>query len=152
MFQFRLQKLLELRRLARDQRRTELAKAYEAENILGQQREQLLTACQQVRDTMRHASRPGKVSVDRLLSAHRHELVLRSQLAALEQQSRQVLEEVQRRRQMLLEAEKEYRVMEKLRERLQERYRRETDKQELKQLDEIALRGAHRQEAMSWEL
>ena len=151
MFHFRLQKLMNLRGLTRDQRRAELAQAYEAENLLQRQRDELLDTCEQVRNEMRQASRPGEVLVDRLLSTHRHELVLRSELVTLEQQSNQVAEEIERRRQALLEAEKEYRVIEKLREKLKTRHRQETEKQERRQLDEAALLRIQSKETVSWD-
>jgi flagellar export protein FliJ len=77
--------------------------------------------------------------------------VLRSQLAAFEQQSSQVAEEVERRRQALLEADREYRVIEKLREKLRQRHRMETERREQRNLDEVALRTNPSEEAISWD-
>jgi flagellar FliJ protein len=151
MFHFRLQKLMNLRGLTRDQRRAELAQAYEAENLLQRQRDELLATSGQIRSAMRQASRPGEILVDHLLSTHRHELVLRSDLVVLEQQTNQVAEEIERRRQALLEAEKEFRVIEKLREKLKTRHRQETEKQELRQLDEAALLRVQSEETVSWD-
>ena len=151
MFHFRLQKLMNLRGLTRDQRRADLAQAYEAENLLQQQRDELLATCEQHRHAMRQASRPGEILVDHLLSTHRHELILRSELGVLDQQSQQVAEEIERRRQALLEAEKEYRVIEKLREKLKTRHRQEIEKQELRQMDEVALLRVVNEETVSWD-
>ncbi len=53
--------------------------------------------------------------------------------------------EIERRRQALVEADREVRVLEKLRERQAEQHRREEDLQEAKRLDEVAAQQAFRQ-------
>ena len=147
VFRFRLQKLMDLRRRTRDQRRADLGQAYEAEQVLQRQQQQLLAEIEQLKTHMRQTARPGEVAVDQLLGAHRYELLLQSQRTLLAQRTDQVTQEVERRRQLLLEAEKEFRVIEKLQEKLQSRYRQETEKQEHRRLDEVALMGRQDEES-----
>lgn len=151
MFPFRLQKLMDLRRLARDRRRAELAQAYEAQQILTHRRDDLRAEIRQLKLEMRQAARPGAVAVDQLLKAHRYQLLLQAQLQVLQQQSGQVAKEVERRRQSLLDSEKDFRVIEKLRERLQTRNRQKMEKCQQRQLDEVALRGSLPKESDGWQ-
>lgn len=148
MFQFRLKYLLQLRRTARDHRRTELAQAYQAEQVLKGQMEDLLREQQQLEQTIRDVTQPGSVPADQLLSAHRYQLLLRSRLRTLQQRNDQVGKEIEHRRQLLLESERDFRVMEKLREKQRTQHQRELSKREWKQLDEVALYRAQRTEVL----
>jgi len=139
-FQFRLQTLLRLREADRQRRRGELAQAYRAEEILRQQRDFLAAEETEMRKRIQVASRPGPVQVDQLLDTHRYAIVLQARAKALEEQQARLLREIERRRQVLVEADREVRVLEKLRDRLLAQYRAEEAKQELKQLDEVAQR------------
>ena len=53
--------------------------------------------------------------------------------------------EIERRRQALVEADREVRVLEKLRQRQAEQHRRDEDLREVKRLDEVASQQAFRQ-------
>ena len=139
-FQFRLQTLLRLREADRQRRRGELAQAYRAEEILRQQRDFLAAEETEMRKRMQVASGPGPVQVDQLLDTHRYAIMLQARAKALEEQQARLLREIERRRQVLVEADREVRVLEKLRDRLLAQYRAEEAKQELKQLDEVAQR------------
>jgi len=88
----------------------------------------------------RRAAGPGQVDVDRLLEAQRYELALRAQQRHLEQQRRNLAQEIERRREALAEAEREVKVLEKLRERQQARHQYEENRREVKLLDEVAQR------------
>jgi flagellar FliJ protein len=81
---------------------------------------------------------PGRVEIDRLLHAQRFEVVVRGELDGLRQQTRMLDEEIERRRLALVEADRQLRVLEKLKEKQQERFRREQDRREMKELDEMA--------------
>ena len=137
-FKFRLATLLRLREATRDERRSELAKAYQAEGILENQRRRIRNALDELERHNRQACAPGPLDLDQLLEGRRYELVLRSQ----EQQARQQLEavqaEVQRRREAVVDANRQVRVIEGLREKQLKRHRQEESRLEVKRLDEVA--------------
>jgi len=137
-FKFRLQTLLRLRERDRDERRAELAQAYQAEAILQERRRQIEDELARLHDLSREAAAPGAVNVDRLLDARRFELVLRSQQQVAEQQHETLAVEIDRRRQAVVEANREVRVLETLRDKQRERHRQEEGRQEIKRLDEVA--------------
>ncbi len=137
-FRFRLETLLKLRRTARDARREELAQAYEAERVLMERAQQLADDIEQSRAQLRGVARPGAIDVDALLAANRFELVLQAQRQQLAEQSRQLADEIERRRGLLIEADRAARVLERLRERKLDEHERRAQSQEIKQLDEIA--------------
>lgn len=137
-FQFRFAALLKLREAARDERETKLAEAYRAEEAIEEQHEELRRQLAEVRDCYAQAAAPGEVEVDRLVQSQRYELVLKSQEQAFAEKGRLLAEEVQRRREALIEANREVRVLEKLRERQLDRHQLEEARQETKQLDEVA--------------
>jgi flagellar protein FliJ len=141
MFHFRLQTLLRLRIAERDQRRTELAKAIRAEEMLRTELRKLGGERAEAAQRGRNLKLPGAANVDALLQTHRYELVLAAQSRQLESQIAQVQVESERRRQVLVEADRQVRVLEKLRERQAAAHRREADRQEAKQLDEIGVLG-----------
>jgi flagellar export protein FliJ len=145
-FHFRLETLLRLRLADRDQRRAELAKAQRAEVTLLAQSDAL--ACEQVetQELTRKLAAPGTADVDRLIASHRYELVLRTKAQQLAGQIQQVRAEVERRWQIVVEADRQVRVLEKLRERQQLAHNVGEAKHEQKQLDEQALVGfTHRE-------
>jgi len=146
-FKFRLQTLLRLRDTARDERRGELAEAYRADEILRRQRRQIEEALDELSEQSRAAAQPGAVNVDRLLDARRYELVLKSQQQLTDQQQQALDAEIERRRQALVEANRQVRVLEILRERQQQRHRREESRQEIKELDDVASRRTVEEDA-----
>ena len=145
-FHFRLETLLRLRLADRDQRRAELAKAQLAEVTLLAQADAL--GCEQAesQELSRKLAAPGTADVDRLIASHRYELVLRTKAQQLAGQIQQVRAEIERRRQVLVEADRQVRVLEKLREKQQAAHNVRETKREQKQLDEQALVGfTHRE-------
>jgi len=148
-FKFRLDSLLRLREATRDQRRRHLGEALSAEAILRQRRLALEKNIDLARGEARQATAPGPLNVDELLSAQRYELTLRGQLALLEQQASQLETEIAARRQALVEADREVRVLEKLRERHLDRFRMEQTRAAAKQMDEIALEANYRRRRTS---
>jgi flagellar FliJ protein len=143
-FHFRLHGLLSLREAARDEKRAHLAQAWEAAEKLRVEAERLDQDLVDLRDMALAASR-GTVQVDRLVEAHRYELLLRAQQQHLAGQRQLVDAEVEKRRQALVEADQEVRVLEKLREAQLERHRKAEERIEMKRLDEVAsLRAAAR--------
>ena len=137
-FKFRLTTLQRLREALRDQRRAQLAEAFQADEIIEGQQLRLEQEMADVEGRQREASGPGEVDVDALLADQRYAMLLGAQHKHLRQQREAVAEEIERRRQLLVEADREVRVLEKLEERQRERHRAEENRQEIRQLDEVA--------------
>jgi len=137
-FKFRMATLLRLREETRDRRRAELAEAYHADDLLRQKIEETDATLAELLAECRKAAGPGVVDIDRLVAAGRYELTLRAQRKELDGQRERVAEEIERRRQTLVEANREVRVLEKLHGKQAERHREEEARREVKQLDEVA--------------
>jgi flagellar export protein FliJ len=137
-FQFRLETLLRIKLLTRDERRRQLAEAYEAEQIVTRQISELES---EMSDWKRQAAEAllGLVDVDRILAFHRHELVLKSREQALNEQRKMLAIESEKRRAALVEADREVRVLEKYRDLRLEQHRIDEARREAKQMDELAL-------------
>ncbi len=144
-FKFRLAPLLKLRESVRDERRSELAEAYHADDLLQQQIDQAKQQMQYLQESYRKQASPGTVDVDRLVESQRHELLLKTQEKQLLQQKRLLTEEIERRRLLLVEANREVRVLEKLREKQSLRHQDEENRQQVKHLDEVASQRAARE-------
>jgi flagellar export protein FliJ len=145
-FTFRMATLLKLRESARDERQALLVRAQRAADVLRQQQATLEQEAQRLEQQSRDAVRPGRIDVDHLLHARRYELLLRAQQQDLAQQQQAVDAEIQRRQRALVEANREVRVLELLREKQWTRYRDEEARQEIKQLDEVAQRTGRGEE------
>ena len=138
-FSFRFDTLLKLRIADRDERQAQLAEASKAEQILREQSEQSAREMDAIQRQSRQASSPGPIDVDELLGTHRYELVLRTQAHLLQQKTAQVVEEIERRRQALVQANRQVRVLEKLRDKQCTDHQRRQNILEIKQIDEVAL-------------
>ena len=145
-FKFRLATLLRLREVTRDERREELAEAFRADNVLSERIDHVEEELGWMERTCRTLAAPGTVDVDRLVDAERYERVLRSQRDELGGQREAVGAEIQRRRQKLLGANRNVRVLEKLRDKHAARHRGRENRQELKQIDEVAQRCTARED------
>jgi flagellar FliJ protein len=139
-FKFRLQTLLRLREATRDERRAALGQAYQAAEILEQQKKELEGELGRLMVESRAACGPGPLDVDRLLDARRFELSLRAGLDQLRRQQAAVAAEIERRREALVEANREVRVLELLRDKQILKHRQEEESRALKVLDETAQR------------
>jgi len=144
-FIFRLTALLRIREARRDECRAALADAYRVDDVLRKQFEGLSREIDALREYCRLKASPGTVDIDRLVEAQRYELVTRAKQQNVTQQRQAVAGEIERRRQALVEADREVRVLEKLRERQVEQHRREEDLREVKRLDEVATQQTFRQ-------
>jgi flagellar export protein FliJ len=144
-FKFRLTTLLKLREQARDERRSQLAQAYQAEAILREEGQRLERDLQELGKQNRDACGPGTLDLERLMDSRRYELVLRAQRQDLNKKMEMLEAEIGRRREALVEANREVRVLELLRERQLARHRQEESRQEINLLDEVAGRRARRE-------
>ena len=80
----------------------------------------------------------GRVDIDRVRSAQRYELVLRLEENLIEQQTAALEVEIEKRRNALIAADREVKVLEKLRQRQHERFRDECNRREMKETDDVA--------------
>ena len=145
-FKFRLATLLRLREAARDERRAELAEAYRVDDVLRERIGDVEKELGWLERTCRKLAAPGPVNVDRLVDAERYEVALRSRHKELGGQREAVGAEIQRRSQKLLGADRNVRVLEKLRDKHAARHRHQENRQELKQIDEVAQRRSARED------
>ena len=143
-FTFRLETLWKLRVADRQQRREELAEALEAETLLQTRKEEMGSELKELRKRRAVVSQAGEIDVDALTQSHRYELITQAQIQLLDQRAAQLAVETQRRRQALVEAEREVKTLEKLREKQYAEYVFEEQKREQKELDEIAGRRVPR--------
>lgn len=140
-FRFRLATLQRLREADRDERRTQLADAERAEDIVRARIGEIDGELARLRGEAARLSRPGAINVDALMETERYELLLAAERQSAMHQQKLVSEEVERRRLALVAADREVRVLERLRETQQQRHRQEAERQERKQLDETATRA-----------
>ncbi len=138
-FRFRLNTLRRLREMHRDEQRSRLATAYEAERILQEQRDGLAVESTELAKTQRELMTRGRVDVNELLTAQRYQLALDAQSRTLAAQAAKLAEEVERRRMAVMEADREVRVLDKLEERQLQQHREAASRAETKLLDEIAV-------------
>jgi flagellar FliJ protein len=148
-FRFRLATLQKLRELHRDELRAKLAEAVRANQILEEQLNQVASEIDSLLSMRRQAVQGAQVNVDPLLEAQRYHGVLLSQQATMHEQSRLLLAEIERRRQSVVEADRQVKVLEKLHDRKLEEYRRNEQRVETKILDEVASRNTR--EADPWQ-
>lgn len=140
-YRFRLATLSKLRVQERDQRRIEHGQALEAERILSARQEALIAELEAMQNLLRAEANAGVVDVDKLQGIQRYRLLLQAQLAALRQQKEQVALEVERRRLALVDADRQVKTLEKLRDRQLSLHERALEEVERKEFDEAALAG-----------
>ncbi len=136
-FKFRLKAVATLREQARDRVAEALAEVQEAQRIVNEQIQQLDLEIDDAR-RQRHNASMGLVKVERLLLVQRHQLMLESQREQAVQQLQLLNEEQERRRALLIEAEKEVKAMEKLEATQRLRWEEDQLVAEQKQIDEWA--------------
>ena len=143
-FQFRLATLLKLRENDRRQRQIELGQALEAERIITSQAEAIAQEIVLAKEKVRMVSSPGEVLVDSLLELQRYTLQLRAQATMIAEQIAKVRAEVERRRLILVEADRQVRVLEKLRDKQSSVFRFSEQRREQKLLDEMGQKKVKR--------
>ena len=126
--------------MERDEKQEQLAEALRAEDILQEQISQIEEELSELRRQSAADLRPGVINPDMVLQTQRYELLRRAQSKEIQQKVTQVQAEVQRRRDLLVEAEKQVKVLEKLRQRRAEEFRATQLQAANKNMDEIAQR------------
>jgi flagellar protein FliJ len=139
-YKFRLATLQKVREARRDRDRAALAEAFQAEQVLSDRKVALSAEADELQSFQRSAVASPVLDVNRVLEAQRYELVLKARAADLAQQQAMLAVETERRRQQLIEADRDVRVLERLDERHHQEHRRREQRIEVKQLDEVASR------------
>jgi len=137
-FHFRLDSLLKIRENVRAEKQANLAKAYEAARIVEEKLGEIQSEIVHNGELGREAIQKGQINVNYLLALRRHEAFLLAQQSQIQNDLEQIRLEIERRRLALMEADREVKVLEKLREKMKAKHLREEALAELKQMDEIA--------------
>jgi flagellar FliJ protein len=137
-YHFRLATLLRLREADRDERRAQLADAQQAEAIVAERIGEMDREIGAIRQLGQLAAAPGKVDVDQLLDMQRYEIQLKIERAATEDQRQKIAQEVERRLERAIAADREVRILERLRETQLAKHRSEEEKVDQKRFDELA--------------
>jgi flagellar FliJ protein len=143
-YKFRLATLQKVREARRTQQRQSLAEAFRAEQVLAETRASLAIEEFELRLMQRSATEGKYLDVNRLLEAQRYELLLKARGQELTKQATLLAAETERRRQLLVEADRDVRVLELLDERHRKEHHRNQHRAEAKELDEAAINGRMR--------
>ena len=135
-FRFRLQTLERLREAARNTCREQLAEALRVDEHLKAQQVELEAQLKLARDLQIVPA--GRVDVDRLLQAQRYEATVVLEVRHIAGQRAQLATEIERRRLALVEADREVKALEKLKEVRKAEHRQLELRAEMAQMDEAA--------------
>lgn len=141
LFRYRLAPMLRLRENERDRCRIELAEAQREESRIAACVSRLNEELVLLQRRMQQAAGPGRVDIERMRNAQRHQQQLKADLQQMEIKRREAEAEVDRRRHTLLEADRQVRTLEMHREQQLARHRLEEHKRETKRLDEFAIQS-----------
>ena len=135
---FRLETLLKRRRLARNQRQTEVARAQQTKGVLEEQMMQLKTEFEETHQHVRQNAGPGEVDIEAVLAANQQQMILKAEQSLVDERRQQLQIEIECRTEALSVADRDVKTLEKLQEKQYEKYRREQIKRNQRQIDEIA--------------
>jgi flagellar protein FliJ len=144
-FRFRLASVLKLREATRDQRLAQLAEAHAASDKLRARRSAIEAELAQLNRLQHGRMATGKVNIDVLLSSSRYDAIMRAEIATIAGHEATLAVEIERRQQAVMAADREVRMLEKLRDKQREQHRQSEALAELKELDEIAARQSWQQ-------
>jgi flagellar FliJ protein len=139
-FKYRLQPLLNVKSHIERERQKDHALAVER---IMRQEEQLSQVDAQRESTLieQRAGLLGSISITKMLVYSRYLLKLKKNTLAGIETLRGLKKNAEEKRSVLVEASKERKIYEKLKERQQDRYNTESARQEQKETDEIAITG-----------
>lgn len=137
-YKFRLATLLRLRQIRRDELRGRLADAFAAAAKIAEGEQQLKAQLEEIHLKIRSASGQRDMDVNTIMETQRYELVLKTQLKDLGGKAAMIEEEIEKRRQVVIEAERDVRSLELLDEQGRATWQKEATKQDAIQMDEVA--------------
>jgi len=126
--------------LQRDQLQRKLAEAQEAQRILQLQMNDVQQDIEQLQSLRREAAGSSHANVNLLLETQRYQALLHAQQTEMQNQGQLLATETQRRRDGVVEANRQVRILDKLEARQREEFLKDAQKKEVKQLDEVAAR------------
>jgi flagellar export protein FliJ len=144
-FQFRMATVLKLREATRDQKLAHLAEALAAEDKLRSRRMEINAELARLNGLQQGRTATGQINIDVLLSSSRYDAMLRAELATIAGHETTLAAEIQRRQHAVLAADRDVKMLEKLREKQREAYRAQESLVESKELDEIGARQSWQQ-------
>jgi flagellar export protein FliJ len=144
-FKFQLQSLLSVRKQEHASRQVMLAQTLAAQRLIEARRDATEDELRRQQRRTRARAAPGRLDVASLATEQQYEASLRAELAALAQEADACQREVDARREAVLEANRDLRALEKLRERQHERHLSDEARAQAIELDEVAARNANRQ-------
>lgn len=138
-FRFRLQPVRRLREARRDELRGQLADAVRAAEVVSEQRARIAAEMVEVRQQQGTATKRRVLNVNQVMDAQRYAMLLEAQDASLVQKAKLVEQEIERRRRAVVEAEREVKALDKLEEKQRGQHESASERQQAKQLDEVAV-------------
>jgi len=139
MFKFRLEPLITIRDNELKECQAKLAEVYDVRRILEEDLQKIEKQLEEGTVTARSLMQPGQtVNIEYLLGLRRQEMFLRADQDELMQKIQVIDEEIEIRRAKVVEANKELKIVEKLKEKRHEQYLEDERKAEAKAMDEIA--------------
>ncbi len=142
-YTFRLERILNLKKEIEDIRKRELSEAIIALRKEIERREEIESEISEVMDEMRTGQKVGWNPL-RYISAHRYLSHLNAELQNQASRIRKADLEVNRRREKTIQAIKERKIFEKLRDRDYRRFLEKLSKGEMTLLDMVTTNGYHR--------
>lgn len=138
MFKFRFQTLLKVRKIRNDEAQQALAEAQRAYYILQGERTECLHEVEDSGDELlllfRRQVKPTEISM-----FYNYQRYLQYRLGVIEQEIDAAAQEVEKRREALLNVRREYKAIERLKEIMQGRYQLEQEHLEMKVIDDMAV-------------
>jgi len=136
-FRFRFAPILEWRCQQRDAAGADVGKAAEAIARVEAQVQQIDQQLQELRQHAGESMLGDSLTVDRMLHHGRYDLQLQAERQALQETRKKLDEELERRRQVLVEAETEVKRLEQLRERQAAEYELRAQQRAQAESDEL---------------
>jgi flagellar FliJ protein len=121
-FTFRLEPLISIRDNVLKEKQAELAKAYEAMRIIEEAKQKTERNIEDNLQAGREMLQSGKIDVNFLLGIREHEMFLLAQLEQIRKDTIEIEKEIDFRRNAVVEANKELKIIEKLKEKKHEHY------------------------------
>lgn len=144
---FRLATLLRLREQLRDDRRARLVEAERAAAIIAERIEEIGAEMLAMQRHVLNNLSGGSVDVDRMLDAQRYDAILKVDRDIAQKQQQQIEVETAKRREALVAADRDVKVLEKLREQQHERENAIQASREARTFDDMAIERFVRREA-----
>lgn len=137
-FQFRLETLRKIRIAHRDEVRAKLAEAFQASQLLEERRQAVEDELAAMQVFQREAASREQSNVNSLMESQRYQAVIRAEQQTIQEQSKQLEAEIEKRRLVVVEADREVRVLDKLEERKLQQFKQHQNRTEIKLLDDVA--------------